>query len=410
MRRKQVLLSLGLLALVSGLAGCSAERQEEPDFSAPDIAGSDLVLAEINGKPITAGEVYHKIRLQFPQMPHEGPGLGLQTKEMINAVVDERCLTTYGRQEGLDRDPDYLRTLHFSDRWILNRVVERAIEAQAEPTEEEVRSYYEEHVDQFTLPAQIWYHQIQVASRGEAQAIRRRLLAGADFEAVAREVSQDRESAERGGRMTAFRQDGSQTLPNRFPELAETMARLKDGEISQPQRTELGWHLLRVDSRRGEYAKSYEEMREGIRDKIGNPRQMDRFAAVLDSLKQVYGVKLNQDNLDRFCFLQMDAGELLQAGRAEKDPQRRIQTYTEVLDRFPESERVPEALYLIGAEYSGMKEPERAREYLTRLVEKYPGHSLASAAQTMLAALNQGSAPAGGEGRPPEGAREAGGE
>jgi len=383
------------LLLLGAAAACSGGRDSEPDFSAPDLAGGDLVVAEVSGRPVTAGELYHKIRLQFPQMPREGPGLGLQAKELAPAVVDERCLVRYGQERGFDREPDCRRTLEFSRRFIVNRVVERSVAERTAPSEEELRAFYEENVDQFTMPEQIWYHQMQVDSQAAAEQLRRQLLAGADFEELARKASRDAESADRGGRMPPFRDDGSPTLPNRYPQLLAALRGMSEGEVSAPVRTELGWHLLRCDGRREKYAKLFEEVREGIFDKLARPREADGFSSLLDSLKLAYQVKIYEDNLEKFYLLQMDAEQIFQSARAERDGKRRVGRYAEILARFPESERAPEALFMMGFEYAeNLGDRERAREAFERFLAEHPDHALAASAQTMLAGLSGSPAPA----------------
>ncbi|MFH1145039.1 MAG: peptidyl-prolyl cis-trans isomerase [Candidatus Eisenbacteria bacterium] len=393
--------AVGVLAaavvLATGLTGCSKEGGDEPDFSAPEIAGSDLVVAEFQGRPITAGEIYHKIRLQYPQMPRSGPGLGLQAKELVQAVVDERCVVAYARERGLDRTPDYQRTLHFSDRFILNRTAEAAICADVAPSEEELRAWYEEHLDQFTVPEQLWYHQIQVGSQMQAEDICRQLASGADFEALARKFSRDTESAARGGRMLPFRDDGSPTLPARQPRLAQALRSLGEGGVSPPVKGESDWHVLRLDARRAAYVKDFEELREGLHEKIGGSREVDHLSSVIDSLKRAYRVKYHEENLDRFYFLQMDAEQLAQAVRGEQDPRRRIRMYEEIVARFPGDDRHAEALFMIGFEYAeNLGERERARETFERFLAEYPGHALAASAKTMLATLEGGGGPAEG--------------
>lgn len=373
------------LALAMGLFACSNERRAEPDFSAPDIPGADLVVAEVNGKPVTAGELYHKIRLQYPQMPQSGPGLGLQAREMVLASVDDRCLSAYAREHGIEQDDEYRRMMFLSSHFIMNRLIEQKIRAQATPSEAQMRVWYEEHLDQFTRPGQLYYHHMLFDSQSQAQAARQRLLAGADFEEMAKRESRDAESAPNGGRMNVFRYDSAETLPRRFPQVLQALESMQEGEISQPVRTTLGWHLLRLDARRGETVKSFEEMRPGIYDKFAAPIESERFQTVLDSLKAAYRVKIHDDRLEEFFYLQMNADQLLQAARGEQDPGKRVRLYQELLDRYPQSPRVPEAKFLIGYEYSqSMHDAARAREQLERFLREHPDHPLAAAAQALL--------------------------
>jgi peptidyl-prolyl cis-trans isomerase SurA len=82
------------------------------------------------------------------------------------------------------------------------------------------------------------------AVRQKLLAIRQRVLAGEDFSAVAKAVSEDPQSAIEGG-------DLGWTGPGNFvPEFEKTMNALQVDEISEPFQTQFGWHILQVLERR----------------------------------------------------------------------------------------------------------------------------------------------------------------
>ncbi|MBX2879173.1 MAG: peptidyl-prolyl cis-trans isomerase, partial [Granulosicoccus sp.] len=73
---------------------------------------------------------------------------------------------------------------------------------------------------------------------------RRKLQAGADFAALAEELSDDPNSAGKGGELPWF-------TPGQMPKAMEQQAsQLEPGELSQPFQTQFGWHLLEVLERR----------------------------------------------------------------------------------------------------------------------------------------------------------------
>lgn len=81
-------------------------------------------------------------------------------------------------------------------------------------------------------------------TRRELEALRTRLVEGADFAAAAREHSEDIGSALSGGEL-------GWSMPGQFvPEFEAMMAQTAVGEISPPFRSQFGWHILRVDERR----------------------------------------------------------------------------------------------------------------------------------------------------------------
>lgn len=74
--------------------------------------------------------------------------------------------------------------------------------------------------------------------------MRAQILAGADFAVLAKASSTDSGSAVEGGDL------GWTTLETFVPEFAKTAAALKENEISEPIRTQFGWHIVQLLGRR----------------------------------------------------------------------------------------------------------------------------------------------------------------
>ena len=82
------------------------------------------------------------------------------------------------------------------------------------------------------------------SARDKLKAIRERILAGEDFAAVAKAVSEDKQSSIEGG-------DLGWTGPGNFvPVFEEQMNKLQIDEISEPFKTQFGWHIIQVRERR----------------------------------------------------------------------------------------------------------------------------------------------------------------
>jgi peptidyl-prolyl cis-trans isomerase SurA len=76
--------------------------------------------------------------------------------------------------------------------------------------------------------------------RGKLEAIRERILKGEDFASVAQVTSQDPGSAADGG-------DLGWAGPGTFaPEFEQAIAGLKDDQISEPFKTQFGWHIVQM--------------------------------------------------------------------------------------------------------------------------------------------------------------------
>jgi parvulin-like peptidyl-prolyl isomerase len=142
-----------------------------------------------------------------------------------------------------------------------------AVQAYLAAHEAEVRKLYDERSDEFDVPERTRSRHIllrvppnatpeQLAElEARANKVRERLVAGEDFAAVAREVSEDPGSAGNGGDLGYFRR--GQMVPA-FDEVAFS---LEPGAISDVVRSDYGFHIIRVEDRKPASFRSFEEVR-----------------------------------------------------------------------------------------------------------------------------------------------------
>jgi peptidyl-prolyl cis-trans isomerase C len=362
------------------------EVAEELDYTNPDIPGSDIVIAEVNGVPITAGYVQNKISVQYREMTQTGPGMAEQVREVLKRVIDERCFNTLAYERGWDSDPEYRRVMELSSSHILmNVAVSRAVTLRARPSEEEIRAFYENHPGQFGMEAQAWYHHILLDSEAEAWSLYRRLQEGEEFEDLAKEFSRDTNSAKNGGEMPPMTPTARAGSLGNLPEVWQALGEMEKGGISEPVLSEKGWHILRLDAYREEQPKPYEEVRTKIGARMTTKRGGELFHEVLDSLKQAYRVKTFEEALDRFYFLQMDDAGLFEAAQRQPEPEKKLAMYEQILERYPESVHCPEALFMVGfVSAEEAADTLRAMDAFEHFLQKYPDHEMASSARLMI--------------------------
>ena len=133
---------------------------------------------------------------------------------------------------------------------------ERISDSAVRVSDDEVRSYYDTHKKLFERPGTAKVSILVIprtvtsadsaAVRNHALAVRARILGGEKFEDVAKTESADSGSAANGGAL-------GKNPKGRFVPAFETAASaLKPGEISQPVLTQFGYHLIRLDERKGD--------------------------------------------------------------------------------------------------------------------------------------------------------------
>jgi peptidyl-prolyl cis-trans isomerase D len=132
---------------------------------------------------------------------------------------------------------------------------ERAL-AEVQVSEEEAGAYFEQHAREFELPetAELTYVHFSTAPSAsdsasalqDINAIHEELNAGAEFGKLARQVSQDEQTAENGGLLGWIRR-------GQVVEAFESAAfALRKGQISRPFLSEYGWHVARLNDRKAD--------------------------------------------------------------------------------------------------------------------------------------------------------------
>jgi peptidyl-prolyl cis-trans isomerase D len=160
-------------------------------------------------------------------------------------------------------------------------------------TESEERAYYEAHHDEFKQDEQACASHILVKVKAspeapeghaddEAKKIAQSALdqakAGADFAALAKKYSEDQGSAEKGGDLGCFPRG------RMLPEFENAAFALQPGEVSALVKTQYGYHVIRLASKRAEMVPAYAQ----VKDRIHQTLVGQRVRALLE--EQLQGI------------------------------------------------------------------------------------------------------------------------
>lgn len=129
-------------------------------------------------------------------------------------------------------------------------LAEKIIKKTIKITDEELREAYEEQ-----LGEKILARQIVLRTSRDAERNLERIKTGADFEALAKKESVDRNSASRGGKMRPFGPKGT---------IGKEVANLKNGEVSKIIKTDSGYHIIMIEKRIPRSMKKFSEVKEDL--------------------------------------------------------------------------------------------------------------------------------------------------
>lgn len=274
------------LALILGLCTLAAAAFGQAERT---LRVGDYIVAVVNSELVTAYEVEQRVARVREEARRAGarePPADALRSQVVSALIDERVLVTYARDSGarvdeaeLDRAvnsvaannrmsvaelrrrlaADGLEFARFRsnlrDQILVERVREREVQQRIRITDSEIDRYLEQQKNTAAAATELNLAQILVTvpegasdavvaeRKARIDAALARVRSGADFAAVAREVSEDGNRA--NGGVIGLRP--TSRLPDLFVEKSHD---LKVGEVSaEPFRSSGGFHILKVIER-----------------------------------------------------------------------------------------------------------------------------------------------------------------
>ena len=172
---------------------------------------------------------------------------------------------------------------------IIEKLFRQEVFTRVAVTEEQIRSYFEEHAESFTEPEQVHGQQIVVKGLDEAKRIQQQLWGGKKFSDLARRYSLSAD-AKVGGDLGFFTKG---LLP---PAFDEVMFRLAPGSTSEVVST-VGYHLFKVLEKKPARKRELVEVRATIEQKLLSQLRTEAQRQYVEGLRAKADVKVNGDSL-----------------------------------------------------------------------------------------------------------------
>lgn len=162
--------------------------------------------------------------------------------------------------------------------------VEKIVGPDIEVNDEQIKTYFEENKDTFNQPSQMEASHILVATQEEADEVKAKLDDGSDFAGLAAEYSIDTSNAENGGALGTF---GTGEMAPEFEEAAFSM---EVDEISDPVRTDYGFHIIKATGKTAAVDASLEDSKEQIKEILFDEALNTKYAEWLADKTESYDI------------------------------------------------------------------------------------------------------------------------
>lgn len=258
---------------------------------APPTVPPDRVVLTVGDVKLTSAQFDQIIDVLPEQVRpmYRGQGRKMLADNLVKLLV----LAQEARHRGLDKTDAYRTQEQFEMNNVLAGLAYAAISKDIKVDDAEVRKYYDSHLSDYQ---EVHARHILIRFQGsrvpvkpgepdrtdaealaKAQEIEKQLQGGADFSVVASKESDDTGSAANGGDVGFFHH--GQMVPS-FENAAFAM---KAGEVSQPIKSEFGYHIIKVEAAK---TKTFDEAKPEIEAKL-KPEQAQK---AMEDLQKKSGV------------------------------------------------------------------------------------------------------------------------
>jgi peptidyl-prolyl cis-trans isomerase C len=257
--------SFGALLVVSLLAAAPAAAQE------------DKVVATVNGQTISEADIALAEAELDPQFSQLAPDQ--KRAAALSALIEIRLMAAEEEKAGVQDTADFKRRMEFLRlRALHSQYVSDQVASAVTP--EQVRARYDKEVAAAPAVNEIRASHILVKTEDEAKAIITELDGGGDFEAIAKEKSQDPGSGAAGGDLGFFG-------PGRMvPEFEQAAMAIEVGQYSkEPVKTQFGWHVIKVTDKRPQQPPAFEQVQGQLRSIMLREKYFAQVAALRGAAK-----------------------------------------------------------------------------------------------------------------------------
>ena len=242
--------------------------------AAPALA-DPKTLAKIDGVAITEQDVDDALEDIGPSLPEKLDGPARQ-KYVVDYLIDLRLVAKKALADKKADGPDTARRLaYYHDKLAMEAQMGEVAKAAMTP-EAEQKAYDEAAKAQPPEP-EIHARHILLPTEEEAKAALARVKAGEDFAKVATELSKD--PAGEGGDLGWF------TKERMVPEFSAVAFKMEAGQVSDPVKTQFGWHVIKVEEKRVKSFPPFEQVKDQAARYVAQKAQSEMIQALHAAVK-----------------------------------------------------------------------------------------------------------------------------
>jgi parvulin-like peptidyl-prolyl isomerase len=259
----------------------------------PASSGNSKPVLTVGSEKISAEEFEAFIEALPDQYKQQARGP--MKRQVAQDLVRVRLLADEARRRGLDKDKTTQNRIAFTIDNMLAGAVYKELLDSTPIDDAAMRKYYDENKNQWEQsqarhilvrfkgsPAPLRPGQTELSDEealAKTQDLRKKILAGEDFAALAKAESDDAGSGANGGELGSFKRGAM------VPAFDQAAFSLPVGQVSEPIKTQFGYHIIKVDKRD---TTTFDQAKPEIENKLRPEMARKALEAMLTNANVVY--------------------------------------------------------------------------------------------------------------------------
>lgn len=242
------------------------------------------LVAVVNGTEISREEVLKFLNDMGPQvaMQFQSPE-GI--KRVIEEMVNQELLYLDAVEQNMEEEPEFKETFEATRKNLLKGYAFSKLVAGIDAEEEEMKEFFQENKNAFSQPETLKASHILVEDEDKAKEVIQELDNGLSFEEAATNYSSC-PSKEAGGTLGEFGRG------QMVPEFEDAAFNMEVGTISEPVKTQFGYHIIRVDAKNEAEEPAFEDVKEQVQQQVLARKQEAKYQDKISGLKVKYPVEI----------------------------------------------------------------------------------------------------------------------
>ena len=320
MTRLKVLVFCCSVPLMGWLLVTMASVAAEPDSSEKGKR-TPLLVAKGASFEITLDDFLDIARSQSPTALEELKNSEVKQEQLLEKLINMNLLAAEAKRRGYDKNPEVITVKKNRLATLMHTRIADSIK-EVTPTEAELRAFYEANYAKYNKPEKIRARHILLSNRKKAQELLNRMkkenIGQYQFRKYARDISEDKKTADRGGDLEFFTQNDTDAGVD--PKLIEAAYQIKANGELYPQliETRAGYHILMRTGHRQAIDLQFEDAKDRITKIVQRNLHREKIDHAMAELQKKYPVALYEENLKHVVIDLTKSASSPTASMAEK--------------------------------------------------------------------------------------------